>query len=241
MAHYRPLNNIEHKDLKVMTDFAPKYGDNITYAVTFPQEFRAVQASYPIFFTKDSETGRFYPVAIFGLREGENLFLSDEGWDANYIPVTVKKNPFMLGFQRENIDGGTQQKMIVSVDMDSPRLSNTEGEAIFLPHGGNSKFLEDVVTMLDYINVGHQAGEYFIAELLKHSLLEPFSLDVELKNGSKNQLLGFYTINEDRLAELKTEVVDDLHTKGLLFPIYMVIASMSNVETLISKIERRIA
>ena len=68
------LNSIEHKDLKVITEHSAHYGDNIWYSLTFPVEFRSVQAHYPIFFQKDPQTGRFFSVALFGFKDKENLF-----------------------------------------------------------------------------------------------------------------------------------------------------------------------
>ena len=58
---------------------------------------RNVQACYPIFFIKDGATGQFYPAAVFGFDENENLFLSDQGWDASYIPMMIRRHPFLIG------------------------------------------------------------------------------------------------------------------------------------------------
>ncbi len=239
MNNYVLLNNVEHKNLKVIGDFAPKYGDNVMSTITFPQEFRTIQGTYPIFFSKDRETGRFFASAILGLREGENLFLTEKGWDANYIPVTIKRNPFVIGFQRVQEDGMLKKNMVVNIDISSPRISEAEGESVFLPHGGNSPYLESVVSILDYISVGDRTSAEFIDSLLQYDLLEPFSIEIELKNGDKNQLVGFYTINEEKLVALTSDILGDLHAKGYLLYIYMVLASLSNVEALIQRIEMR--
>ncbi len=241
MSNYVLLNNVAHKNLKIIKEHSPKYGDDVMYAITFPQEFRATQGVYPIFFNKDSDTGKFYAAAIFGFRQGENLFLSENGWDANYIPISVKRRPFLIGFQNAQVDGVLKNNMVVHVDMDSPRLSETEGEPVFLPHGGNSQYLENVVSMLDYVGIGNKTGEDFIAMLLQYELLESFSLDIELKSGAQNNLTGFYTINEHKLKGLDVNALNQLHNKGYLEYIYMVLASMSNISNLIERIEVRIS
>ena len=56
MANNVLLNSIDHQDLKVLTERSKAYGDNVWYTQTFPQEFRSVQAYYPIFFNKDPNT-----------------------------------------------------------------------------------------------------------------------------------------------------------------------------------------
>jgi hypothetical protein len=119
--------------------------------------------------------------------------------------------------------------------MDSPRLSESEGEPLFLPHGGISDYLDRINSILNTINEGLEADRAFTAMLVEHKLLESFTLDVELNDGSQNRLMGFYTINEDTLAQLAGDVIAGLHKKGLLQPIYMAIASLSNIRALIDR------
>ena len=71
------LNSIEHKDLKVITEYSEQYGDNVWYSLTFPVEFRSVQAHYPIFFQKDPQTGRLLSVALFCFKDKEKQFLEN--------------------------------------------------------------------------------------------------------------------------------------------------------------------
>ena len=67
----------------------PNYGDNVMFALTFPPEFRSIQAHYPIVFRKAAE-GQFQPIALFGFTEKQNLFLKPGGWDATYLPLMVE-------------------------------------------------------------------------------------------------------------------------------------------------------
>ena len=241
MPNFALLNNIAHKDLRVVRDHSAQYGDNEMWAVTFPQEFRAIQNEYPIFFQKNSENGKFIPVALMGLRQKENLFLTDSGWDAQYIPASVKRRPFLIGIQPARSDQGSNQpSRMVYVDMDSPRVSNTAGEAVFLPHGGYSPYLESIVDVLEYIQYGTELNEIFGDALLQHELLEVVSLEITLTNGSRNNLAGLYTINEEKLNALDGNVVAGFHSKGYLEFIYMVLASHANVMKLIARLEARL-
>ena len=56
------LNNIDHKDLRVITTRSAAYGDDVKSALTFPAEFRNVQACYPIVFHKAAD-GKFQSIA----------------------------------------------------------------------------------------------------------------------------------------------------------------------------------
>ena len=97
MSHPVLLNNIDHKDLRVVTARGAAYGDNVMSALTFPDEFRTLQAHYPIVFRKLDDGTGFEPLALFGFQEGENLFLEDGRWDAFDLPLTVERQPFMIG------------------------------------------------------------------------------------------------------------------------------------------------
>lgn len=241
MPNFALLNNIAHKDLRIIRDNRLQYGDSEMSVVTFPQEFRAIQNEYPIFFQKNNETGKFIPIALTGLRQNENLFLSDDGWDAQYIPASIKRRPFLIGVQPPKPGQEEQASRMVYVDMDSPRISDSQGEPVFLPHGGYSPYLESVVDLLEYIQYGTELNEQFIQALLANELLEIVTLEITLKNGEHNNLAGMYTINEEKIAALSGAVVAELHNKGFIEYIYMVLASHSNMLKLIARVEARIA
>jgi hypothetical protein len=91
------------------------------------------------------------------------------------------------------------------------------------------------MSQLEALHQGFEHNNGFIEALTKLDLLEPFSLEITLNNGTLNQLKGFYTINEDKLLELDGKVLADLNVRGYLQPIYMSIASYSRIKPLIDK------
>ena len=48
MTSHVLINNVEHNEVRVVTTRSAKYGDAIMSCITFPLEFRSVQAWYPI-------------------------------------------------------------------------------------------------------------------------------------------------------------------------------------------------
>jgi len=239
MANHVLLNNVDHKDLRIITTRSADFGDDIMFTQTFHHEFRNLQAHYPIFFRKGPEAGRYHAVAIFGFKEQENLFLGAKGWDAAYIPLTVERQPFLIGFQEQQDDGVSRRRPVVHVDLDSPRVSETDGVPVFLKHGGISDYLERINRVLHTIHEGFAADKGFIDALLELDLLESFTLDVDLDVRSRFRVAGFYTINEDRLGELGGEALAGLHAGGYLQPIYMALASLSNIGDLVERKKRR--
>ncbi|KQY88386.1 MULTISPECIES: SapC family protein [Roseateles] len=224
------LNNIQHKDLRIVTRRGARWGDDFMSAPATPVEFRKLQAHYPIVFQPDGN-GSFLPVVLFGLREGENLFLredGEDGWDADYLPLSVQRIPFSIGV--------AEDELRMMVDMSSKRISHgAEGEAVFLPHGGTTDLTEHANSVLRTLHEGFEATPDFIQTLVAHDLLEPFTLDVERPDGSRGQLLGFYMIHEERLAGLDAGTIGLLHQADYLQPIYMAIASLSNFPPLIKR------
>jgi hypothetical protein len=231
MANHAPLNNVDHKNLRIVTTRGAAYGDAVMSALTFPAEFRDLQACYPIVFAQDGNGG-YDAVALLGFEQGENLFLGPDGWDAPALPLTVERQPFMIG------RGGDD--LAVHIDLDSPRVRDggIEGEALFLTYGGTSEYLERISSVLRTIHEGMAASRAFVGALVELELLESFVLDVELDDGSQNRLAGFYTVNEDRLAQLTAEQLARLHRDGYLQAIYMAVASLAQFRALIQRKNR---
>ena len=226
------LNNVDHQKLKVITAHGAQYGDDVQFAMTFPVEFRQIQACYPIFFRKDANTGEFAPVALFGFQPKENLFLDNSGWDAPYIPLMIRRHPFVIGSQARE---GDEEQSVVSLDMNSPRVSETEGEPLFLEHGGLSAYLSSVTEMLETLRLADEMSKRFVNTLLELDLIEAVTMQVELNDGSQHELVGYYTINEEKLHAIKGKPLEMLHREHYLESIYMILASMTSFRTLVEK------
>ena len=224
------LNNVDHQALRVLTQRSAALGDAVMTAMTFPAEFRSLQAHYPIVFRKSSDGTTLEPVALLGFEEGQNLFLSAQGWDASYLPLAIERLPFYIG---RDGDG-----LVVHIDLDSPRVSQDTGEAVFLPQGGNTEFLERVNSMLLAIHQGLQGTPALVAALMEHNLLEAFVLEVQQTNGTRLQLSDFYTVHEERLQALSGDALQRLSQAGHLQAAYMALASLSQMRALVERHHR---
>ncbi|MFD2166643.1 SapC family protein [Thalassotalea euphylliae] len=235
MSQHALVNNIDHKDVRVITDRSAKLGDDLWYALTFPNEFRSVQIHYPIFLRKDPQTGQFVSVALFGFQDGENLFLNETGWQAAYIPMSVKRQPFLIANNTRVENGEEVKDRMLCIDMEHPRVSKDQGEPLFLEYGGNSPFLDQTASMLEAMHHGATDGENFCSMLSELDLIEACTFDIQLNDGKKYQMIGFYTINEDKFNTLSNENIIALKEKGYLQAIYMMLASQGNVHHLLAK------
>jgi hypothetical protein len=235
MTNHVLLDNITHKDLKIRPGYQQGQGFEVSTVRVFPVEFGELQVEYPIFLARNKETGHFEPVALLGLGQGENLFLADHGWDARYIPLAIERQPFLIGFQESMESGVPQRQPVVHIDMDHPKVSMTEGEPVFLPHGGESPLLERISSVLLTIHQGNEINQVLSRQLVGLDLVESAEMEFTLANGEQHTLGGLHLINEKRLAALSGDALYTLHEKGFLQAIYMMLASLPNFRKLLDR------
>jgi SapC protein len=240
MVRHVLLNNVTHRNLRVITRHAAEFGDDVGSVLTFPTEYGDVQREYPIFFRKDPATGDWFSVAILGFQKNENLFLDETGWHASYVPGAIARGPFLIGFQEQDTGGDVRRNPVIHVNMDDPRVSETEGEPVFLPQGGNSRYLEHIVAILDGIHTGVEAGKAMYAEFDRLNLIEPVKVEVKVSDEETYDLVGLYTISEERLRALDGDALVHLNRTGFLHGAFLVLSSMNNMKKLIDLKQNRL-
>jgi hypothetical protein len=239
MTRHVMLNNIAHKDLRVITRYGAEFGDNVGTMMVVPTEFADVQREYPIFFRKDATTGDFTSFALLGFSKDENLFLEDGLWKAAYVPGIIARGPFLIGFQERREGAEVQKDAVIHVDLDDPRISATEGEPVFLPQGGNSRYLDRVAGILNGLRTGLEVSKAMFAAFTAADLIEPVKIEVKFNSEEQYDLLGLHTINQKKLVELDAETLHKLNRSGFLQGAFLVTASLGNVQRLIDMKGRR--
>jgi hypothetical protein len=238
MTNHVLLNNVTHKDLRVRTGYSAEFGDDINMALVFPTEYVFVQREYPIVFRKDSEGG-LQAFALLGLDKGENLFLDDAGWNARYVPAVQQRGPFLIGIHEDSEESVNRGPM-VHVNLDNPRISETEGEPVFLRHGGNSPFLEHANRMLQIIFDGAELEKPMFAAFEEAGLIEAMEVNINIDEGTQYKLPDFFTINQDSLDALDGTALERLNRQGHLQLAIFAANSLGNIEWLIELKKRRL-
>ena len=233
MTQHVLLNNVQHKDLRVITRPAAKFGDNVGSVITFPTEYGDIQREYPIFFRKDAASGEYQSFALLGFKHDENLFLDESGWKGHYIPGVIARGPFLIGFQKE--------EPVIHVDLDSPRIGQTEGEPVFLPQGGNTPYIEHIALILKGIHDGIAVSKAMFAAFAEMDLIEPVNVEIKFSAEEQYNLRGLFTISDKKLAALDGESLHKLNKAGFLQGAFLVLASMNNMRKLIDLKQRRLA
>ncbi|WP_374523737.1 SapC family protein [Sphingopyxis sp.] len=237
MTSHAILDSRAHRDLRVRVDAGADLGDGVMAALTVPAEFRRVQGHFPILFRRETGQERFFAVALLGFETGENLFLGAAGWDAGYRPLSLAIQPFLVG---RAANGAASAQ--VHIDLAHPRIAaagRDAGERLFDADGLPTPFLEDIAEKLGDLDEGYRESEAFFAALAEHELLEPFTLEVTLDDGSLSSLVGFHIIGEARLRALDAAAAGRLHEAGHLMPIFMAVASLAQIRPLVDRKNRR--
>jgi hypothetical protein len=237
MTQHAVLDKNTHRELRVRVDAGVELGDAVMATLTVPSEFRSVQGHFPILFRRETGRDDFIALALFGFEAGENLFLDGDRWDARYRPLSLAIQPFLVGRPASG-DGPGQ----VHIDLDHPRIAGDgEGVRLFDVEGMASPYLDDIAERLGDLDEGYRMSGAFFDALRDHELLEPFSLEVTLDDASVHSLVGFHIIDEEKLRALDAEVLGRLHADGHLMPIFMALASLSQISELVARKNRGIA
>ncbi|WP_420381012.1 SapC family protein [Novosphingobium sp.] len=220
MPNIAVLNGEAHKDIRIKTDSAAHLGDAVRFVPVVLPEFTNLILHYPLFFSKDADTGAFYCGAMMGFDEEENLFLGKRAPLDIYRPLNLQRGPFFTA--------GNE----LAIDLDHPRISRMEGQPLFGPDGSASPYLDSIVGTMRALTTGATATRAFIDTLLQHKLIEPIAIDVAFDDGTRRDVVGLYTISQDTLQQLDDAVVTDLFRRGYLKLIYLMMASVRHVNGL---------
>lgn len=236
MPRHAVLDKDLHRDLRARAEAGAALGDDVMAVLTVPSEFRRVQAHFPILFRRETGRDDFTAMALFGFETGENLFLAGDRWDARYRPLSLAVQPFLIG-RPANGDGPGQ----VHIDLDHPRIAAAgDGVRLFDSDGMATPFLEAMAERLGDLDEGYRDSTAFYAALRAYDLLEPFSLEVTLDDGAKHSLVGFHIIDEARVRALGGDALAALHAAGHLMPMFMAMASLSQLSVLVERKNRRL-
>jgi hypothetical protein len=225
MATLAPLASDKHATLKVIEsgDYSRYQEQNLIPIVT--RDFFTLAAEFPLVFVPRDRTDEFVPVAIMGLRKGQNLYCQSEQWPAQVIPISFGNAPFAIARADAEAD-----QYVVLVDEDSPLLNESEGNAIFNEHGNRTAYMEKRVEAL--IDTTQQAVQtQNICKLFQDmNLLITHQVQLQHRpDATRYNIEGIYIIDEQALNELSDDDFLALRKQGLLPLIYAHLSSLQQL------------
>jgi hypothetical protein len=226
------LSSETHLAVAVDTRACHEYGDLVNRSIVLGSELNTLHKEFPILLHQTGDTAGFVGHAIMGFDKDENLFVENERWITRTIPASMARGPFSLGYVRPNGNEQQPTSIKVMIDEEHPRL-RADGQPVFLQLGGESVYLEGIKRVLQCIDAGLQFDRVLYPELVAMELLEPVDIQISINSEQQYNFLGYYTVNQERLAALSAEQLLRLNRLGLLAPLYFLISSLDNFQRLV--------
>lgn len=210
-----PLSSVAHGDWRARrVEAAPFFATAHAIPLTV-EEFGLAQRHYPIVFSVGENP---VPLALMGLNEGVNVFVDDEGklTQEIYVPAYVRRYPFMLARLRPEAE-----ELSLCFDPTSDVVGAYEdGEPLF--EGSQpAPATQEVLNFCEQFEQAGQRTAAFMKELADHKLLIDGEVSIQ-PDGAEQPFIyrGFQMVSEDRLRELRGDVLRKLVQSGLLGLVY---------------------
>jgi hypothetical protein len=187
---------------------------------------------YPLVFVSGDEGKTAVAMAVLGLEQQKNLFVSaDATWDRNaYVPAYVRRYPFCM--TRVNVSGAEQSERIACVEK---RAISAKGNALHDDKGEPLPLWEAMRKLLFEFEADLVRTEAMCKTIIELGLLEPFNMQAKPDGGEPFTLSGMFRVNEQKINELPGGKLKELAQNGVLPRIYAHLMSMSNFSRLLAR------
>ena len=227
-----PLDAKTHAKMALKKNFGLGFTKGVNAVPINLIELPQVCHYYPIAFAPDA-TGT--PVAILGLRDNENLFLSDNGeWEADtYIPAYIRRYPFIFS-EMPNSD-----QLSLCIDLDDS-IVEENGEQRFFDAEGKPSALAN--NALEFCKSYHAAAQHTIEfgkAMAAAGILSDRQAEIAVGQGKKINFSGFRIIDEAKLADLDEKTFLEWRKKSWLPFIYAHLFSGAQWQRLTKLLNKR--
>lgn len=225
-----PLSSSVHREFKSRsTDRAPFFGNTHAVPLTI-DEFILAQRFYPIVFSVGDNP---VPLALFGLNEGVNVSVDEEGKlkQELYVPAYVRRYPFMLAKLRPEAD-----ELSLCFDPDSGLVGATEdGEALFAGEQPSATTTA-ILKFCEEFEIAAQRTGNFVKELQDMELLIDGEVSIQLNEADQPYVYrGFQMVSEDKLRDMRGDTLRKINQNGILPLITAHLFSLALVRDLFAK------
>lgn len=180
-------------------------------------EIALLAADMPLLLAKDGQTGRFETVALTGLLEPANLFVSPAGYHATSQPRAAGLTALRL--DATGSDG-------LAIDEADASLGAT-GEPLFVD-GHADRWRRALEAALADVTAGRALAQNYASR----GLLRPLGVTLTMDDGQEQVLDGLYGVAETTLAALADDAVIAMHRADELAPAAVLTASLAQIERL---------
>lgn len=195
-------------------------------------EFASASLFYPVIFGGEDKT----PLAVMGLRAGENLFISAKG-DVQpdiYLPAFIRRYPFVFAENKED------DRLVVCIDRGSDLVGENPDEPFF-QNGEATAFTNDAIEFLKNFERQRQATLQYVQILADLDLFEKKEVTVvqnaepDGSGGTPTKIADYFAVNLNKVNELDPEKIVEMQRSGALGATYSHLNSLGNWQRIINK------
>lgn len=187
------------------------------------EELKRASFSMLILFYK--EDGNISPVALLGVRKGENLYVSPDGkWLSPYIPAQYRGYPFALASIKED-------QMVLYVDRESGLVGENYELEFFDENGEPTKLMRDIIDFLWQVWQSRNRTLEICKIISDVGLMVPWRISLKTDSG-EHVIEGLWRIEEESFRKLDTFSLYRLPGKSALGVIYYHFVSLENLTVL---------
>lgn len=206
-----PLNSRDHGSWRSRTTNQAKWLAGQHAVPLTVEEFPQAQRHFPIIFSAGDNP---VPLALMGLNEGINVFVEEDGAlrAPVYVPAYARRYPFLLAkLAPDSTD------LSLCFDPSTDLIGPFEDGAPLFDGEQPTEATKGTLNFCEQFEIAGQKTQAFIEELTKHGLL--MEGEVAIQQEGKEQpyvYRGFQMVNEEKLREVRGDVLRGWNQSGLL-------------------------
>jgi hypothetical protein len=225
----QPITRQRHQDWSVKAGDNYRFAQGVNSVPLMAVEFHNAAKDCAIVFAGEGDV--IMPVVVMGMRDKENLYVSDSGeWESKYIPAFIRRYPFVFSTS----DDGVTLTLCIDENFDGCNEEG-KGERMFDADGEQTQYLNNVLEFLKEYQAHFLRTKQFCKRLVELDLLEPMGAEFNIPGGEKRTLSGFQAVSRKRLKELSSEQLAELMESDELELIYVHMQSMSNMAEMLPR------
>tara|TARA_R110002124_G_scaffold91809_7_gene233514 strand:- start:912 stop:1886 length:975 start_codon:yes stop_codon:yes gene_type:complete len=227
-----PLNRTKHKSYGVKSVAQPfNFLKDWHFVPAIVGEFSVASGSYPIIFLGDKKM----PVLVMGLRQGTNVFVSEDGQfdQDHYVPAYVRRYPFVSASNPMN------EPSTVCVDVGADFVVTSKPDVPFFDEAGEpTEYINRAVEFVSAFENDAKITEGFVERLTALDLFEQKNVRVADPNNPDNTIpvADYWGVSEEKFSNLPTEKLVEMHKNGDLFAIAAHLMSLQRWERIMRRV-----
>jgi hypothetical protein len=180
-------------------------------------EFGPAAVHYPIVFVGAERI----PIAVMGVREGENLFVNADGTYrlGVYVPSFIRRYPF-VGARDDQA-----QRMVICIDRASSLWTEDNPDVLLFENGEPSQFTKNCIEFCSQFDRDRAITESFVKLLTDLDLFTPQQTNFTPRNpdgtnGDPVLVAEYVAVSTEKLNALPADKLAELRASGALAQIY---------------------